>query len=236
MVAQRSGAGRVLLYNRKQQVKELPANASFLLWAGDSQKLYFYGGTTVQEDAWNTPGIYDLSKGTITRAKLREPTEILRVCPASGEVYAATPEYARFAGTTVEYTPDIRFVRRIHSWVGARFSTQCTYVASESDYHGPLPWSIYDTRTAKRLFQFFAADEDAKGDVYSLVGWNPKHDPILLRKHVSRRHERVLEVFNVQSGGVLQTLPDGDWPMWSADGANIIVAYKNILVWQPAKF
>jgi hypothetical protein len=236
VVSQRSGAGKVLLYNRKQRVRELPINPSFLLWAGDAQRLYFYGGTTIQADGWNILGIYDLNKSTIRRAKLRDPTETLRVCPASGEVYSATPKYPNFSGSTVEYTPDIRFVRRIHGWIGARFSAQCTYVASESDYHGPLPWSIYDTRTTKRLFQFSAYDDDTQGDVYWLVAWNPKHDSVLLRERVSKQGDRQLEVFNVESGRVLQTLPGADVPTWSADGANIIVADGNVLIWHPVKF
>lgn len=235
VMAQRSGSGRVMLYNRERRVKELPVDATFLLWGGDSQKVYFYGGTTIQADAWNILGIYDVNNGSITRAKLREPAEILRVCPANGEVYSATPQYPKFRGSTVEYTPEIQFVRQIHGWIGARFSAQCTYVASESDYHGPLPWSIYNTRSAKKLFQFSAADEDTKGGIYSLVAWNPKHDSVLLREHVSEHHQRLLEVFDVKGGRVLQTLPGADLPTWSADGANIIVPDGDVLVWHPVK-
>jgi len=79
-----------------------------------------------------------------------------------------------FPGITVEYTPDIRFVRRINGWIGARFSAQCTFVASESDFHGPLPWSIYNTRSAKKLLQFSGEDEDAKGGSVFVGGMEPE--------------------------------------------------------------
>ena len=235
VVSRKSGAGRVLLYNRRQKVRELAVDPSFLLWAADAQRLYFYGGTTIQADPWNVLGIYNLSNGSVRRETLREPTEILRVCPATGEVYSVTPQYANFPGNTDEYTADIQFVRQIHGWVGARFSARCTFVASESDFHGPLPWTIYDTRSGERLLQFSAEDGDTKKDAYSLVAWNPKHDSVLLREHFSKKGERLLEVFDVVSGRVLETFPRADGAAWSVDGVNIIIADRNSLVWHPLK-
>ena len=83
-------------------------------------------GSTVQADGWNILGVYDLSSGTITHVKLQEPTEILRVCPSSGKVYSAIPQYPGFAGSTVEYTDTVQFVQRIHGWMGAQFSAGCS--------------------------------------------------------------------------------------------------------------
>src|SRR5690242_9045045 len=119
---------------------------------GYAHILYIYGGTTNTPDAGKIIGIYDLTNDTARRETLREPTQILRVRRASGTAYPGRHQYANFPGSTVEYTADIRFVRRVHGWIGARFSAQCTFVASESDFHGPLPWTIYDTRSGKKLF------------------------------------------------------------------------------------
>ena len=235
VMPQQSGSGHAVLYERKQRVKELPVDASFLLWSGDSQRVYFYGGSTLQADGWNILGIYDLNSGTSKRVNLQEPTEILSVCQATGGVYSATPSYPGFAGSTIEYTDRIQFVRRIHGWIGARFSARCAYVASESDFHGPLPWAIYDTTNARKLFQFTAADDEAKDDVYSLVGWNPTHESMLLREHVSKGHDAIVEIFDVQSGRVLQTLPRSDVVAWSADGDNILETDGASLSWRSAK-
>lgn len=234
VMPQESGPGQVILYNRERRIKELPVDASFLLWSADSLKLYFYGGNTTESDAWNILGIYDLSTAAITRKQLREATEIVRVCPTNGHVYSVTPKYPGSAGSTVEYTPSAQFVRRIRGWVGARFSARCTYVASESSFHGPLPWSIYDVKTARKMFDFSILDEDGKKDSYWLEQWNPKHDSVLLRQYIpGNKGQPVREVFDVRSGRVLQTIPDADVVGWSADGNSIITADNNSLIWHP---
>ena len=234
VMPQQRSWGHAFLYEGKQRVKELPVDSYFLLWSSDSQKVYFRAGSTVQADGWNILGVYDLSSGTITHVKLQEPTEILRVCPSSGKVYSAIPQYPGFAGSTVEYTDTVQFVQRIHAWMGAQFSAGCSYVASESGSHGLLPWAIYDTTNGKKLFQF-AADEDAKGGAFSLVCWNPKHESVLLREHISEGHEPLIEVFDVRSGRVLQTVPQSDSVEWSADGNSIIVANGASLNWSAVK-
>lgn len=58
-----SGPRRALLYDKQLLVKELPIDPSFVLWSADSQKLYFYGGSTMQADAWNILGAYDIETG-----------------------------------------------------------------------------------------------------------------------------------------------------------------------------
>src|SRR6267154_1861441 len=168
-----TGSGRwsALLHDKQVRVKELPLDASFLLWSSDSRRIYFYGGSTVQADVWDILATYDLSTGSITRTHLHEPTEILRVCPANGEVYSVTPQYPDFAGSTVEYTSTIQFVRQIHGWIGALFSAHCTFVASEYSYHGPLPWNIYEVSTGRKIYNFSALDEEGKDDVYTPVQW-----------------------------------------------------------------
>lgn len=228
-------SSRVLLYRGKQEVKSLSVDDTFLLWSADARKFYFYGGTTLQADAWNVLGIYDLDSDASRRVKLKEPTEILGICPATGNVYSTSPQYPGFAGTTVEYTPTVQFVKKIRGWIGAQFSAHCNYVASESSYHGPLPWSIYNTANGKRLFQFDYTDDDTKGDMYALIAWNPSHDSILLRDHISKQKE-FLEVFDVRSGRILQQLGELRPAVWSADGNSIILAHANELQWIPAKF
>jgi len=179
----RSGQWQASLYDKQQPIKELPIDASFVLWGADSHKIYFYGGSTVQADVWDILGIYDLNSGAISKIILHEPTEILRVCQANGNVYSVTPPYPHFDGSTIEYTPTIQFVRKVQGWVGALFSADCTYVASEYSYHGPLPWSIYEVKTGRKMYHFSALDQADEDDVYVPVEWNPRHDSVLLREY-----------------------------------------------------
>jgi hypothetical protein len=226
---------RAVLYDRQQRMKELPIDSSFLLWGADSDRVYFYGGSTVQSDAWNILGVYDLTSGAVTRVTLHEPTEILRVCQANGDVYSVTPPYPDFGGSTIEYTPTIRFQRTINGWVGGIFSAHCTYVASEYSYHGPLPWSIYEVKTGRKLYHFSRLDEDDKDDMYAPLEWNPRYESLLLREHFPpHNRRRELQVFDVGSGQVLQVFPHAV-AAWSADGNNVIVAEGNRLIWQPTK-
>jgi hypothetical protein len=225
--------GQAVLYERQKRMKELPVDAAFLLWSADSHWLYFYGGSTIQADAWNIIGIYELKTGKVTRIKLNEPTEVLNVCPANGNVYSVTPQYAHFAGKTLEYTSTMKFVRQIHGWVGAHFSARCTYVASESSYHGPLPWTIYNVKTSQPMLKFSAWDDDH--DTYALLQWNPKHDSILLREYIPKGDTpHVVQVFDVSGSQVLQKLPNADAIAWSADGNSLIVANRNTIDLIPA--
>ena len=232
VMPQASGKSKVALFNGQQRVKDLPLNPEFLLWSADAQKIYFYGGSTVQADAWNVLAIYDLKTGAVEKKTLRTPTEILRVCPANGNVYSVTPKYPGFAGSTLEYTPELRFVRRVHGWIGAHFSAACAYVASEADFHGPLPWDIYDVSSGKILFSFAGLDEEGKTEAYRFVQWIPKHESLLLREHVmGQNRPDKLEVFDVKSGRVLQTVPDTEVVAWSADGNSFILGEGSALVW-----
>ena len=231
-----TGRSKVVLYNAQQRLKDLPLNPDFLLWSADAQKVYTYGGSTVQSDAWNILAIYDLKTGSAEKKTLRTPTEILRVCPTTGSVYSVTPKYPGFPGSTVEYTPDLQFVRKVHGWIGAHFSATCAYVASEADFHGPLPWDIYDVSSGKVLFSFAGLDDEGKAEAYRFVQWNPKHESLLLREHIlGHKRPDVLEVFDVQKGTVLQTVPDTDVVAWSTDGDSFVTGDGSALVWHAMK-
>jgi len=184
----------------------------------------------VQADAWNILATYDLKGGAVRRSRLAEPTELIRVCPATGYVYTVTPKFPGSAGSTVEYTPDIVFRRHIKQWIGATLSARCTYVASEYSFHGPLPWIIYRVSDGTRLFSYPALD-DGK-DTYYPVQWNPKFDSLLLRGFVAASGRIALEVFDVSTGHVLLTVKGAEpnQATWSHDGSSLVVADGGSLV------
>jgi hypothetical protein len=217
------GWGTVVLYEKGKKIRVLPVDAYLLEWSADSRKLYFYGGSTIQADAWDILGIYDFDSGRVRRQRLRRPTEIIRVCPANGKVYSATPAFPGSKASTVEYDSDVRYIRDVHEWVGARFSAKCTYVASEADYHGPLPWKIYDTATGRALFAFDAEGEDENKPSYSLLEWNPKHDALMLREHTLGNQASVVEVFDVKADSVLLQLSGAEVITWAANGDSVLI-------------
>jgi hypothetical protein len=232
VLQQQSAWGQVVLFHREKRLRELPVDAYFLLWSSNASLVYFYGGTNVEADDWNILGIYDLKSGAWSKRKLKEPTSVLRTCPANGHVYSATPPYPGFAGRTLEYTPDLRFIRRIETYVGARFSATCRFVASESEYHGPLPWSIYAVESGKELLHFASVEEQGKEVVYDFVEWNPRHESLLLRKRIPGNGKPdAFEVFDVESKRVLQTIADADVIAWTADGDKIVTCRGNVLTW-----
>jgi hypothetical protein len=234
MPQQRSRA-KVILYDGPRRERALPVDAESLLWSADGTKIYFYGGSTVQADGWNILATYDLQSGAVHRTMLVEPTELIRVCPATGYVYTVTPAFPGSHASTVEYTSEIIFRRRVRQWVGATFSARCTYVASEYSFHGPLPWSIYRVNDGTRLFTYAGLD-DGK-DAYYPIGWNPKVESLLLRGFVAANGQNVLEVFDVSNGHVRLTLKDTDpgGTTWSHDGSSLVVANGESLKHYPIR-
>jgi hypothetical protein len=223
------------LYRRDRKISELPVDASFLAWSADAIRLYFYGGTTIQADAWNILGIYDLRTGTKMKRRLVEPTENIGVCQANGHVFSETPEYPNFKGSTVEYDSKLTLMRRFIHFIGSRFSAHCLYVASESDFHGPLPWSVYDVRTGKKLHRFEYYSTNNQGDEYELVAWSPTRDEFMLRRYMPKGGApHSLQVINIASGQVLASVPDNEQPVtWSSDGTEIILGQGAKLVVMP---
>lgn len=49
---QKRGHGQPVLFDCARRVAELPIDPSFLVWSSDASKIYFYGGSTIQADAW----------------------------------------------------------------------------------------------------------------------------------------------------------------------------------------
>ena len=223
--------GTAYLYEKEKRLAELPLNAYFLLWSADGKLVYSYGGSTVEADAWNILGIFDLSAGKLLKKTLKEPTEIVRVCAATGHVFTATPVYPGSPASTIEYDREVNFVRRVTKWEGARFSATCKYVASESDFHGPLPWSVFETATGKRLYRFDYCEDDK--DSYGLTAWNPKVDRLMIREYVAKGaawDHAPNQVFDVATGRVREILPKAEAYAWSADGRSVILGRGRTLV------
>lgn len=226
---------------RRDSKSELPIDASFVAWSADATRLYFYGGTTIQADGWNILGIYDLRTGVKTKKRLAEPTENIGICRSNGHVFSETPEYANFKGSTIEYDSGITLIRKSTRFIGSRFSAHCQYVASESDFHGPLPWSVYEVTTGKKLYRFEYYSTDDRQDEFELLAWNPVRDELMLRRYLPKGGApRALQVFDVVSGKVLASYPEPDSvvdrpSIWMSDGSAIAIARGKIIEVHPVE-
>ena len=151
------GSGLAILYDGPRRVAELPIDPSFLVWSADASKIYFYGGSTIQSDAWNILGVLRLNGLAVSREKLVEPTQNVYVCSDSGHLFTGDPipnKQGELEATAAEYDSDVRFLRRITEFLPGHFSVSCRYVATEQNLHGPLPWEIIEVATGKRLLHF----------------------------------------------------------------------------------
>jgi hypothetical protein len=236
------GPGRPVLYDGTRKVTELPIDPSrLLLWSPDARKIYFYGGSTIEAEAWDILGVLQLDGLVVIREKLLEATESFHICTGNGHIFTGDPipnEKGDLEANTVEYDPDLKSPQRITKFLPGVFSASCRYVATEQSFHGPLPGEIIDVATGQRLMRFEFTGEGKKVE-FEFQSWNPKRDDIFLRlvdlpmnsetglsnglvQVFQLGKQRVLESFNDISGNVA----------WSRDGRSLVFPRANSLVFR----
>jgi hypothetical protein len=235
------GSSLAVLYDGPRRLAELPIDPSFLAWSADASKVYFYGGSTIQSDAWNILGVLRLNRLAVSREKLVEPTENVYVCSDSGHIFIGDPipnRQGELEASTAEYDSDVRFLRRITEFLPGHFSESCRYVATEQSFHGPLPWEIIEVATGKRLLRFEYTGE-GKVEEFEFGSWNPKREDVFLRFAVqpldnqTREQQTVVQVFSVVKRDVLHSFRDIPGQVaWSKDGENLIFLRGNSLVFR----
>jgi hypothetical protein len=236
-----AGSGLAVLYDGPHRMAELPIDPSFLVWSADASKIYFYGGSTIQSDAWNILGVLRLSGLAVSREKLVEPTENVYVCSDSGHLFTGDPipnREGELAASTAEYDSDVRFLQRITKFLPGHFSVSCRYVATEQSFHGPLPWEIIEVATGKRLLRFEYTGE-GKEEEFEFGSWNPKREDVFLRFAVQPLNSQnsvqrpVVQVFSLVKRDVLHSFSDIPGQVaWSKDGENLVFLQGNSLVFR----
>jgi hypothetical protein len=236
------GSRLAVLYDGSSRTTELPIDPSFLAWSADTSKIYFYGGSTVQSDAWNILGVFRVNSLAVSREKLLEPTENVYVCSDSGHIFTGDPipnRQGELEASTAEYDSDARFLRRITAFLPGHFSEGCRYVATEQSFHGPLPWEIIEVATGKRLLRFEYTGE-GKAVEFEFVSWNPKREDVFLRAAVppldsqNRAQQPVVQVFSLKQG-VLNSFSDIPGQVaWSKDGQDVVFLRGNSVVFRTA--
>ncbi|HTK94428.1 MAG TPA: hypothetical protein VL382_02225 [Terriglobales bacterium] len=230
---QDKGHDKAILYKAGMKGPELPIDPSFLLWSADATHLYFYGGTTLQQDAWNLLGELELATMKKSQTKLRHPGENAYVCERDGHVYAGDPAADKPGSVNDEYDAEGKFVTSAHRFPAGHFSAQCKYVATEDSWHGPLPWFVVDTASGQQLMEIQFGGEGKPGE-YDFRAWNPARETVLLRTAWSD-DKMTVEAFDVVlRKALLSSTEADDAPVaWSADGKAIVVARGKELVFVP---
>jgi hypothetical protein len=234
-------SGLAVLYDGARRMAELPIDPSFLVWSADASKIYFYGGSTIQSDAWNILGVLRLNGLAVSREKLVEPTESVQVCSDSGHIftgYIIPNKQGELEANTVEYDSDVKYLRRITKFLPGDFSVSCRYVATEQSAHGPLPWEIIEVATGKRLLHFEYTG-DGKEEEFVFGSWNPEREDVFLRIAVqpldiqNRAQQSVVEVFSLLKRNVLHSFRDISGQVaWSRDGGNLVFLRGQSLVFR----
>lgn len=214
-----------------------------IVWGADGQRLYFYGGSTLQADAWNILGLLRLNDVSASKTTLSEPTEDVYVCSRTGHVYTGLPGFDTTTGHlaeahAVEYDANLRRVGKAPFPPGA-FSAGCRYIATPSSWHGPIPWRIVETANAREVIRFAFTGGEENREEFEFSSWNPKLDAILLRTRYYRdssgKEGTELQVFDIVQRRVIESLADDPErnPVWSADGRSIIMARGHSLILHP---
>jgi hypothetical protein len=242
VLPQEKGNGLPVLYDGPRKVAELQIDPHLLVWSADASKLYFYGGSTKEGDAWNILGVLRLNGLVVSREKLAEPTESVHICAVNGHLFTGDPipnDKGQLAANAVEYDPDLRLVRRLTEFLPGNFSANCRYVATEQSYHGPLPWEIIDVTTGHRLMRFEFTGE-LKREEFEFGSWNPRRDDIFLRFAEQAMSSETgvmpstLQVFDLKEQRVLKSFDDVPRNVaWSKDGRRIVFSRANSLAFRP---
>jgi hypothetical protein len=242
VLPQERGNGQPVLYDGIRKVTDLPIDPYLLVWSADASKIYFYGGTTIEADAWNILGVMRLNGLVVSREKLMEATESVHICAANGHLFTGDPfpnDKGQLTANTVEYDPDAKSARPITKFLPGNFSATCRYVATDQSSHGPLAWEIIDVATGRRLMHFEFTAEGTKEE-FEFHSWNPKRDDIFLRfldQPVNSETEVIpsmLQIFDLQQQRVLESFDDIPGTVaWSKDGRSIIFSRANSLVLRP---
>ena len=128
--------GRPVLHQGGQLLQHLPFTDCSIGWSADASQIYFYGGATIQGDAWNLLGVLSLRDLSIRHVTLKKPTESVHVCVATGHVFTGDPVPNKSGGLeaeTVEYDAELKSPHQIQRPLPGEFSARCQYVASEGN-------------------------------------------------------------------------------------------------------
>jgi hypothetical protein len=243
VVPEQASNGKVLLYEATRPISPLPIEAEYLAWSSDASKVYFFGGSTLEADAWKILGSLKLASLAIAKAKLPVPTEDINICPANGHIFAGIVPFDRkghaLPYAAAELDSELHFIARRKEIPPGRFSASCRFVASPGSFpHGPAPWEVVDAGTGRRVLQFEFSGEGKKPEEFQFNSWNPARESVLLRTAYrasgSKEITTDVQVFDIDRKSIVDSVRDiAGEAQWSRDGRSVIFSRGRALVIHP---
>jgi hypothetical protein len=163
--------------------------------------------------------------GTAETVSVKEPSELLGVCPATGNFYTERhlPNDELAAD---EYDAQGEFIATLRPPL-AVYSSGCRYVLpfASIGIHGPDDWAVFEAGSRTKVMDF-PWIEDGKTDLHWFRAWNPRHDNLMLMySQTARTQMYSIAVLDVAKRAVVKSWPNpenGPPIRWSGDGESVV--------------
>ena len=204
-------------------------------WNSKTSTVIFETGWPKDVEGFNTLTLLKPAIGTTTTVHVQQTSELLGVCPATGNFYTEH----RFANGELgvdEYDGNGKFIGNTHSPL-AIYSANCRYVLPFAvvGAHGPDVWGVYEASTRTMLMDF-PWKEDGKTDLHWFKAWNPRHDNLLLMySQEARTKMDTIDLLDVSKRAVVKNWPspEGSPPVrWSGDGEATVTVRDHHIVFE----
>jgi len=209
-----------------------------LWWNAKTRTVLFETGWPKDREGFNTLTLLLPETGMSTMVNVREPSELLGVCPVTGNFYTEH----RFANDELgvdEYDDSGKFIGTTHSSL-AVYSPNCGYVLpfAAVGAHGPDDWGVFEARSRAKLMDF-PWSEDGITDLHWFNSWNPnpRHDALLIMYSTEARSKTdTIDLLDVGKRSVVKSWPnpEGSPPVrWSGDGEATVTVRDHHIVFEP---
>jgi hypothetical protein len=196
-------------------------------WNSKARVVILQTGWPSDSEGFNTVGLLNPETGAMKTVHLREPSELLRTCPMTGNFYTDQGDSIN------EYDSNGQFLRNLTSRL-AVYSARCGYVLpfASVGLHGPEDWGVFDASSRARLMDFPWNEDEPR----LFRGWNPRYDNLLLMSAtVANTKTETIGIVDVREQRIVKS-----WPanvaapaVWSGDGEAIVTFRDQHVVFEP---
>jgi hypothetical protein len=198
--------------------------------------MIFESGWPQGEEGFSTLGLLDATAGKFTSVAVKEVSELVEVCPATGNFYTEH-HYPNDELGVDQYDSAGKFVRANRTPL-AVYSAACNYVLpfAAVSLHGPGDWGVFTAGAGEKIMDF-PWNEDGKSDLHWFRAWNPHHDNLLLMYSTeAATRTDTIDVLDVRQRKVIKKWPhpEGSPPIeWVSDGESVVTVRDYHVVFEP---
>jgi hypothetical protein len=206
-----------------------------LWWNSKAATAILETGWPKEAEGFNALTLLNPATGTTEKVEVRETSELLAVCPSTGNFYTEhhLPDGKLAAD---EYDPSGKFLKTLASPL-AVYSANCRYVLpfASIGLHGPDDWGIFDASSQAKLMDF-PWREDGKTDLHWFRAWHPHLDNLMLMySKDAKKDADTIDIMDVDKRMVVKSWlnPEGGPPIrWSGDGKSTVTVRDQHIVFE----